>query len=251
MYPVPVTLHTNDEGNLSEFIYYRLTLIDLDILQILSNISALTENLCLHDVDYQAFMESLLIYRKCSTVLADALDTPNHRIECSEIDQALRGISPSNPYLKLRSLGVPKSDLFFNQLSSRIWELSGFYGKIACKPWHGYPIGEAIDDVLYLSQQVAYLLPENPNFKPYAGQSKAGKNRAEKFKMEKQQILHLWHDELFPNDYYSLNDAKKDLACATAMNTICQKIKDLTGRDTLHKSSRIQEMLRENPKPQS
>lgn len=195
MYPVPVTLQTNDEGNLSEFIYYRLVLIDLDILQILLNISGLTKKLCFHEGDYSSFVESLHTYATCSKVLKEALNDPIHKFECSEIEQALRGTMPANPFKESQSINTKnlKRDSFFNNLSSRIVELHAYYGKLSCKRWYGYPIGEAIDDLFYLSQQVSYLLPEDPDPKPYAAQQKG----ADKVKTQAQErhkkALELWH----------------------------------------------------------
>lgn len=161
---------------------------------------ALTEKLCWHEDDYQAFIDSLGIYRNSSKVLADALDNPNHHNHnflCSEIEQALRGMTPINPFQhsKPESTDNLKRDSFFNNLQSRMWELYGYYGKLSCKRWHGYPIGEAIDDLLYLSKQVAYLLPEDPNFKPYAGQQK-GANTIKNQKQERdKKALELWRSK--------------------------------------------------------
>jgi len=114
-----------------------------------------------------------------------------------------------------------------------------------------------VTDLIALSEAVEFsrtntiLLTGGFYNKPHnQAQSEGGKAKAENRKIEKQQILELWHTEFFPLDYYQKNDAEKDFACAEATMKIFNKIKALTGEKPRHISSTIQTILRENPKAQ-
>jgi hypothetical protein len=184
-----IQLQTKDEGNMVAFVQSHLAGIDADIFQIFSTITELPTTLYQSSVDYSDFIEGLCMYRSQSDWLKNAVMNPENTISCWQIEQFLRGENPQNPH-EFTTHKFNHELSFYGLLASVVTTYAEIKNQLACKPYHGYTLGDAVADIIHLTQQVAYLMPIDPNQKHPMHTQKAGAKEAnKKHEINKQRIL--------------------------------------------------------------
>lgn len=212
--PAPVLFASSDQGNLVDYVKSRLMKIDGDIFCMLSNLSAIPDDVYQCQQIYQDFMNSLNTYKNCSAYLK----TATHKtFACSHIEQALQGQAPENLHTYSVKTDMTNSrHVYFGCLESIIIYFSGVSGEAAYNQWRGYanPMGKAMDDIEHLIEQIAYLMPEDPNRKPSNHSQKiARKAQTDGNDIEKRAAEQEWDS----GNYKSVRACARDFAKRTQL----------------------------------